>query len=102
MGFLLLDLYDEDAGFTSGLAKAGKPSLTKKLETLIHEPGFTPGAPSRWSTERSTQWKPLSPKMVVEVSFDHVTDDRFRHSTKLVRFRRDKSPRQCTLEQLRR
>jgi ATP-dependent DNA ligase len=110
VGSLLLGLYDEQGllnhvGFTSSIAKADKPSLTKKLEKLIHEPGFTgnaPGAPSRWSTERSTEWKPLLPKMVVEVSFDHVTDDRFRHGTKLIRFRPDKSPRQCTMEQLQR
>jgi ATP-dependent DNA ligase len=108
VGSLLLGLYDEagylhHVGFTSGIAAADKPSLTKKLEKLIHAPGFTgnaPGAPSRWSTERSTQWKPLAPTIVVEVSFDHVTDDRFRHGTKLVRFRPDKSPRQCTMEQL--
>lgn len=110
VGSLLLGLYDKEGrlnhvGFTSGIAKAEKPSLTKKLEQLIHEPGFTgnaPGAPSRWSTERSAQWKPLLPKLVVEVSFDQVTDDRFRHGTKLVRFRPDKSPRQCTMEQLER
>ena len=109
VGSLLLGLYDEagrlnHVGFTSGIAKADKPSLTKKLENLIQKPGFTgnaPGAPSRWSTDRSTQWKPLSPKLVVEVSFDHVTDGRFRHGTKLIRFRPDKSPRQCTMEQLR-
>ena len=109
VGSLLLGLYDEagrlnHVGFTSAIAKAEKPSLTKKLENLVQEPGFTgnaPGAPSRWSTERSTQWKPLSPKLVVEVSFDHVTDGRFRHGTKLIRFRPDKSPRQCTMEQLR-
>ncbi|MFY4727866.1 ATP-dependent DNA ligase [Nitrospira sp. BLG_2] len=108
VGSLLLGLYDDagrlnHVGFTSGIAKGDKPSLTKKLENLIQEPGFTgnaPGAPSRWSTERSAQWKPLSPKLVVEVSFDHVTDDRFRHGTKLIRFRPDKSPRQCTMEQL--
>jgi len=108
VGSLLLGLYDNagrlnHVGFTSGIAKADKPSLTERLEKLIQEPGFTgnaPGAPSRWSTERSTQWKPLSPKLVVEVSFDHVTDDRFRHGTKLVRFRPDKSPRQCTIDQL--
>jgi ATP-dependent DNA ligase len=108
VGSLLLGLYDEQGrlnhvGFTSAIAKTDKPSLTKKLEKLIHEPGFTgnaPGGPSRWSTERSTQWKPLLPKLVVEVGFDHVTDDRFRHGTKLIRFRPDKSPRQCTMEQL--
>ena len=108
VGSLLLGLYDEEGylhhvGFTSGIAAADKPSLTRKLEKLVHAPGFTgnaPGAPSRWSTERSTQWKPLAPTIVVEVKFDHVTDDRFRHGTKLVRFRPDKSPRQCTMEQL--
>jgi ATP-dependent DNA ligase len=108
VGSLLLGLYDEQGrlnhvGFTSGIPKADKPSLTRKLEKLIQEPGFTgnaPGGPSRWSTERSTQWKPLLPRIVVEVGFDHVTDDRFRHGTKLIRFRPDKSPRQCTMEQL--
>jgi ATP-dependent DNA ligase len=110
VGSLLLGLYDKEGrlnhvGFTSSIAKADKPSLTKTLEGLIHEPGFTgtaPGGPSRWSTERSTQWKPLSPRLVVEVSFDHVTDDRFRHGTKLLRFRPDKAPTQCTMEQLQR
>jgi ATP-dependent DNA ligase len=108
VGSLLLGLYDDagrlnHVGFTSAIARAEKPLLTKKLEGLIQEPGFTgnaPGAPSRWSTERSTQWKPLSPTLVVEVSFDHVTDGRFRHGTKLIRFRPDKSPCQCTMEQL--
>jgi ATP-dependent DNA ligase len=108
VGSLLLGLYDEHGnlnhvGFTSGIPKADKPSLTRKLEKLIHGPGFTgnaPGAPSRWSTERSTHWKPLLPKIVVEVGFDHVTDHRFRHGTKLIRFRPDKSPRQCKMEQL--
>ena len=110
VGSLLLGLYDKDGllhhvGFTSGIAKADKPSLTKQLKGLVHRPGFTgkaPGAPSRWSTERSTQWEPLAPKLVVEVSFDHVTQGRFRHGTKLVRFRQDKTPKQCTMEQLRR
>ncbi|OQW31033.1 MAG: ATP-dependent DNA ligase [Nitrospira sp. SG-bin1] len=109
VGSLLLGLYDDagrlnHVGFTSSIAKTDKPSLTKQLERLIQEPGFTgnaPGAPSRWSTERSAQWKPLSPQLVVEVSFDHVTDGRFRHGTKLIRFRPDKSPRQCTMKQLR-
>ena len=108
VGSFLLGLYDNEGrlnhvGFTSGIPKADKPALTKKLEKLIQEPGFTgnaPGAPSRWSTERSAQWKPLWPKIVVEVGFDHVTEGRFRHGTKLIRFRPDKSPRQCTMEQL--
>ena len=73
------------------------------LETLIAPPGFTgdaPGGPSRWSTERTSEWEPLKPKLVVEVRYDHVTSDRFRHGTRLVRFRPDKSPHQCTFEQI--
>lgn len=108
VGSLLLGLYDDNGrlhhvGFTSGIAKSDKKQLTKKLENLIHEPGFTgsaPGAPSRWSTERSAEWEPLAPEVVVEVAFDHVTDNRFRHGTKLLRFRPDKSPQQCKMEQL--
>ena len=57
--------------------------------------------PSRWSTELSAAWQPLKPKLVVEVSFDHVTDSRFRHGTRFVRWRPDKAPDQCTMEQLR-
>lgn len=108
VGSLLLGLYDESGnlnhvGFTSSIPKVDKKDLTKKLEELIEEPGFTgnaPGGPSRWSTERSATWKPLRPSLVVEVSFDHVTDNRFRHGTKLLRYRPDKAPKQCKMEQL--
>jgi ATP-dependent DNA ligase len=73
------------------------------LEKLIAPPGFTgkaPGGPSRWSTERSTEWEPLRPKLVVEVEYDHFTGGRFRHGTKLVRWRPDKATRQCKMEQV--
>ncbi|ACB77413.1 ATP-dependent DNA ligase [Opitutus terrae] len=108
VGSLLLGLYDADGklhhvGFCSGLKAAEKPALTRKLEALVGGPGFTgraPGGPSRWSTKRSSEWQPLEPKLVVEVSFDHVTAGRFRHGTSLLRWRPDKAPRQCTLEQL--
>lgn len=108
VGSLLLGLYDENGllhhvGFTSALAKVDKVSLTRQLETLISPPGFTggaPGGPSRWATERSEHWEPLRPKLVVEVSFDHVTGNRFRHGTRLLRWRPDKSPKQCTFEQI--
>jgi ATP-dependent DNA ligase len=56
--------------------------------------------PSRWSTERSTEWKPLKPELVVEVGYDHFSGDRFRHGTSLLRWRPDKAPRQCTFEQV--
>ena len=108
VGSLLLGLYDEDGllhhvGFTSTIANAERAALTRRLEALVEPPGFTgdaPGGPSRWSTERSTEWQPLRPDLVVEVRYDHVTGERFRHGTKLVRWRPDKAPRQCTFEQL--
>ena len=108
IGSLLLGLYDEEGllhhvGFTSGLSAEDRAALVPKLEKRIKPPGFTgraPGGPSRWSTERSTQWEPLAPKLVVEVEYDHVTGDRFRHGTRLLRWRPDKAPRQCTFDQI--
>ncbi len=108
VGSLLLGLYDDagllhHVGFTSAIRREQKPALTAKLEALIAKPGFTgnaPGGPSRWSTERSAQWCPLKPKLVVEVSYDHFSGDRFRHGTTILRWRPDKAPRQCTLDQL--
>jgi ATP-dependent DNA ligase len=108
VGSLLLGLYDDEGllhhvGFCSGLTTEQKKALTPKLEKLIKKPGFTgqaPGGPSRWSTERSTQWQPLAPKLVVEVQYDHYTGGRFRHGTRFLRWRPDKAPRQCTLDQL--
>jgi ATP-dependent DNA ligase len=108
IGSLLLGLYDDEGllhhvGFTSGLSAGERVSLVAKLKPLIKAPGFTgnaPGGPSRWSTERSTEWEPLQPKLVVEVEYDHVSGNRFRHGTSLVRWRPDKAPRQCTFEQI--
>jgi ATP-dependent DNA ligase len=108
VGSLLLGLYDElglldHVGFTSSIAAKDRASWTAELEALVEPPGFTgdaPGGPSRWSTERSTQWEPLRPSIVVEVLYDQVTGKRFRHGTKLLRRRPDKAPRQCTMEQL--
>jgi ATP-dependent DNA ligase len=108
VGSLLLGLYNKDGkldhvGFTSTIAAGDRRNLTKKLEGLRARPGFTgkaPGGPSRWSTERSGEWEPVRPELVVEVRFDHVTGDRFRHGTKLMRWRPDKAPEQCKLEQI--
>ncbi len=110
VGSLLLGLYDDEGllnhvGFTSGLAAASKAELTKKLEALIEPPGFTgaaPGGPSRWSTERSTEWQPLAPKLVVEVQYDHFSGHRFRHGTKLLHWRPEKRPEGCKLSQAKR
>jgi ATP-dependent DNA ligase len=106
VGSLLLGLYDDQGklnhvGFTSSLATREKPALTAKLRRLTAPPGFTgaaPGGPSRWSTERSTAWEPLKHELVVEVSYDHFSGGRFRHGTRLLRWRPDKSPRQCTMD----
>jgi ATP-dependent DNA ligase len=108
VGSLLLGLYDDagllhHVGFTSAISDKDKHALTARLEKLVEPPGFTgdaPGGPSRWSTERSAEWQPLRPKLVVEVRYDHVSGDRFRHGTRLVRWRPDKAPRQCTFRQL--
>lgn len=108
VGSLLLGLYDakgllHHVGFTSTIRREDKPALTRKLEALIAPPGFTgnaPGGPSRWSTKRSSEWEPLKPKLVVEVCYDHFSGERFRHGTKLMRWRPDKSPKQCTMEQV--
>jgi ATP-dependent DNA ligase len=108
VGSLLLGLYDKDGllhhvGFTSAIPSKERPALTKKLRSLIEPPGFTgsaPGGPSRWSTERTGQWEPLKPALVVEVRYDQVTGRRFRHGTGFLRWRPDKDPKQCTFEQL--
>jgi ATP-dependent DNA ligase len=108
VGSLLLGLYDDagllhHVGFTSTMARKDKPALTRKLEALIAPPGFTgnaPGGPSRWSTKRSAEWQPLKPKLVVEVCYDHFSGERFRHGTRLMRWRPDKAPKQCTLDQV--
>ena len=108
IGSLLLGLYDAEGklhhvGFTSALAADEKPALTRRLGKLVQAPGFTgdaPGGPSRWSTRRSAEWQPLKPRLVVEVTYDHVTDQRFRHGTNLVRWRPDKPPEQCLLAQI--
>jgi ATP-dependent DNA ligase len=108
VGSLLLGLYNDagaldHVGYTSSISTAERKALTSRLKKLIAPPGFTgdaPGGPSRWSTERSSQWEPLQAKLVVEVEYDHISSNRFRHGTRLVRWRPDKSPAQCTFEQL--
>ncbi len=105
---LLLGLYDEagllnHVGFTSSIGATDRAAWTRELEALVESPGFTgkaPGGPSRWTTERTAEWQPLKPKIIVEVQYDQVTGDRFRHGTKLIRRRPDKSPRQCRMDQL--
>ena len=108
VGSLLLGLYDDagklnHVGFTSALAAEDKLQLTDRLEALRGGSGFTgrsPGGPSRWSTERTEHYEALRPELVVEVSYDHVSGERFRHGTRLLRWRPDKRAEQCRLDQL--
>jgi ATP-dependent DNA ligase len=104
VGSLILGLYDEagelhEVGHTSGFKAAEKRELVGRFAP--YETGRRgSGEPSRWTMGRDLEWVELRPELVVEVSFDHVSDGRIRHGTKLVRWRDDKPPRDCLLSQL--
>jgi ATP-dependent DNA ligase len=108
IGSLLLGLYDDEGllnhvGFAASFTTDERRALKPIVEPLVEPPGFTgdaPGGPSRWSNERSGEWKPLRPTLVCEVRYDHFSGGRFRHGTKLLRWRPDKAPAQCTYAQL--
>jgi ATP-dependent DNA ligase len=108
VGSLLLGLFGDDGllhhvGFTSALKDQERPALTRQLEALVGNPGFTgnaPGGPSRWNTARSMEWESLRHELVVEVRYDQVTGRRFRHGTGFLRWRPDKDAKQCTFDQL--
>ncbi len=108
VGSLLLGLYDEERrlvfiGHTSSLKNSDKPALTAKLESMRGANAFevrVPGGPSRWSQGRSGEWEPVRPGLVCEVEFDYFSQGRFRHGSKFLRWRPEKKPRQCTMEQV--
>jgi ATP-dependent DNA ligase len=108
VGSLLLGLYDDDhefkhVGFVAGLTDEQKRALAPQLEKLKAPSSFTknvPGKRSRWSKNTDSTWVPLKQRLVVEVQFDQVTHERFRHGAALVRVRPDKKPDQCTIEQI--
>lgn len=105
VGSLLLGLFGDDGklhhvGFCP--PPGDKAELTARLEALVEPPGFTgdaPGGPSRWSTERSAEWQPLRWELIAEVKYDQVTGRRFRHATRFLRWRPDKTPEQCRIDQ---
>ena len=105
VGSLILGLYQPDGqlrpvGHSSAFAAKRKRELRHEL--VPSETGARgSGEPSRWSAERDLEWVELRPELVVEVSYDHVSDGRIRHGTKIVRWREDKPPRECTIDQLR-
>lgn len=108
VGSLLLGLYDDEGllhhvGFTSSFTQAERNRITDLVKPLRATSPFTgksPGGPSRWSDRASDEWEPLRPELVVEVEYDHFTGGRFRHGTRLVRWRPDKKPTQCDFRQL--
>jgi len=105
---LLLGLYDEadrlhHVGFTSALSASERKAITPRLQNLEGPSAFdgsAPGSPSRWSHGRSSDWVPIRPELVVEVGYDQITGQRFRHGTAFLRWRPDKAPRQCRMDQL--
>lgn len=108
IGSLLLGLYNDAGkldhiGFTSSFTAERRRELKHVIEPLKGGQGFTgkaPGGPSRWSTERSGEWEALKPKLVCEVRYDYFSGGRFRHGTKFMRWRPEKSPKQCTYDQV--
>ncbi len=103
VGSLILGLYDGGelrvVGHTSGFRAAEKRALVAKLGP--YETGERgSGDPSRWASGRDLEWIELRPELVVEVSFDHVSDGRIRHGTKVLRWREDKAPSDCAFDQL--
>jgi ATP-dependent DNA ligase len=104
VGSLILGLYDEAGklhvvGHSSGLKAAEKRTLVDKLRP--YETGKRGhGDPSRWKNEKELEWIELRPELVVEVRFDHVSGGRIRHGTRILRWREDKAPTDCRLEQM--
>jgi ATP-dependent DNA ligase len=105
---LLLGLYDDvgllhHVGFVGSMSATERKRAAELLKPIVEPPGFTgsaPGGPSRWRRAADATWFPVRPTVVVEVTFDHMTGRRFRHASRLLRWRLDKPPRQCTMEQL--
>jgi ATP-dependent DNA ligase len=104
VGSLILGLYDAAGelhvvGHSSGLRAAEKRALVGKLAP--YETGTRGhGDPSRWKSDKDLEWIELRPELVVEVTFDHASGGRIRHGTKILRWREDKPPRECSLEQM--
>ena len=104
VGSLILGLYDDAGtlhvvGHSSGLRAAEKRALVDKLAAF--ETGHRGhGDPSRWKNDKDLEWIELRPELVVEVTFDHASGGRIRHGTRILRWREDKAPTECRLEQM--
>ena len=112
VGSLLLGLYDDAGelhfvGHCSGFGDADRVALLEVLRPLERPGGFgeharRPGEPSRWTGGKDLSWFPIEPSLVCEVSYDQLAGPRFRHATRFLRWRPDKDPAQCTMDQLER
>jgi ATP-dependent DNA ligase len=122
VGSLLLGLFDDagtlhHVGVASSFTAARRRELVTELapfreNALENHPwldwaraqaeagGRMPGALSRWNTQKDLSWEPVRPELVAEVRYEHVQSGRFRHGTRLVRFRPDRIPESCTYGQL--
>jgi ATP-dependent DNA ligase len=104
VGAIILGLYDDagrlrEVGHSSGFSAREKRELVDTFAP--YETGERgSGEPSRWTQGRDLQWVALRPELVVEITFDHVSDGRIRHGAKVQRWREDKQPAECRLEQL--
>jgi ATP-dependent DNA ligase len=112
IGSLLLGLYDDQGelhfiGHCSGFGNADRVEIFNRFQELVADDSFggharAPGALSRWSAGKELDWTPVTGDVVVEVSYDQLEGDRFRHATRFHRWRPDKDPLQCTMDQLER
>lgn len=110
IGSLLLGLYNEQEefhfiGHCSGFPDVDRVEIYDRFVELRSEESFdaaarTPGGPSRWSAGKDSTWTPIQQGVVVEVSYDQLEGDRFRHATRFHRWRPDKDAADCTMDQL--
>jgi ATP-dependent DNA ligase len=110
IGSLLLGLYNANGefhfiGHCSGFPNADRAELYQRFLALRSDESFDlttrmPGAESRWSAGKDASWIPVQPGVVVEVSYDQLEGDRFRHASRFHRWRPDKDPTDCTMDQL--
>jgi len=108
VGSLLLGLFDESGtlhhvGVCSSFTDKVRRDLVTKLKPYRKNAVATAtksGRPSRWSRGKDLSWELLRPELVVEVAYDHMQGERFRHIAQFRRWRPDKEPRACTFEQL--
>lgn len=112
IGSLLLGLFNDRGDFhfighCSGFPNVDRTEIYNRFLDLRTDDSFdeaarAPGGPSRWSGGKDNSWTPVQPGVVVEVSYDQLEGDRFRHATRFHRWRPDKDAESCTMDQLER